>query len=74
MKVFKIHQNYYLDFQQAVDAAFEDSFIKTGKCEHIFPPEMEADEDGYIVLQVNDYLYNLPDMRQFLALLDEIKP
>lgn len=74
MRTYKIHQDYYPDFQQAVDATFEDLLIKTGKCENVFPPEMEADENGYITLNVKDWLYNLPDMRQFLSLLDEIKP
>jgi hypothetical protein len=74
MRTYKIHQDYYPDFQQAVDATFEDEFIKTGRCENVFPPEMEADEDGFITFKVKDWLYNLPDMPQFLNLLDEIKP
>jgi hypothetical protein len=74
MRTYKIHKDFYSDFQQAVDAAFEDEFIKTGRCKNVFPPEMEADEDGFITLKVKDWLYNLPDMPQFLSLLDEIKP
>jgi len=74
MRTYKIHKDYYPDFQESVDMAFEDDFIKTGKCEHIFPPEMEVDGNGYITLEVSDFLYNLPNMSQFLDLLDEIEP
>lgn len=72
MKTYKIHPSLYPDFQAAVNAAFEDTFIKTGKCENIFPPEMEADEDGYVYLRVKDWIANLPDMWQFLEELTEI--
>ena len=71
MKTYKIHPDFYPDFQQAVDAAFEDTMIKTGRCEHIFPPEMEPAEDGYIHLNVKDWVANLPNMGQFLSELTE---
>lgn len=73
MKTYKIHPDFYPDFQQAVNAAFEDTMIKTGKCEHIFSPEREPFEDGYIYLNVKDWIANLPDMWQFLAELTEVK-
>lgn len=66
MRTYKIHQDYYPDFQQAVNAAFE-FLIQRGKCENIFPPEMEADEDGYITLRVKDWLYNLDGMEKLLS-------
>lgn len=72
LKIYKIHPDYYPDFQQAVDAAFEDTFIKSGRCKHIFPPEIEISEDGYIYLYVKDWIANLPNMWQFLAELTEV--
>lgn len=72
MKTYKIHSNFYPDFQQAVDAAFEDSLIKAGRCEHIFPPEMEPAEDGYIYLRVKQWLLELERMGEFLKDLEEV--
>lgn len=71
IKTYKIHPDYYPDFQQAVDAAFEDTLIKSGRCKHIFPPEIEIAEDGYIYLHVKDFIASLPNMWQFLAELTE---
>lgn len=73
MKTYKIHQDYYPDFQQAVDAAFEDLLIKTGKCKNVFPPEMEADEDGYITLRVKQWLLDLEGMGELLKDLEEVE-
>lgn len=72
MKTYKIHPEFYPDFQQAVDVAFEDTLIKTGKCEHIFPPEMEPEEDGFIHLNVKDWIANLEGMPEFLNELAEV--
>jgi len=73
MRTYKIHQDYYPDFQQAVDATFEDLLIKTGKCENVFPPEMEADEDGYITLRVKQWLLDLEGMGKLLKDLEEVE-
>jgi len=72
MKIYKIYANLYPDFQQAVDVAFEDLLIKTNKCKHVFPPEMEPAEDGYIYLSVKNWIADLPDMWQFLSELTEV--
>lgn len=72
MKSYKIHQDIYPEFQKAVDAAFEDELIKTGRCKHIFPPEMEADEDGYITLKVKQWLLDLEGMGELLSSLEEV--
>jgi hypothetical protein len=72
MRTFKIHQDYYPDFQKAVDAAFKDTLNKKGKCEHIFPEEMEADENGYITLRMKQWLLDLEGMADFLGNLEEI--
>lgn len=73
MKTYKIHPDFYPDFQQAVDAAFEDTTIKTGRCEHIFSPEMEPTEDGYIYLRVKQWLLDLEGMEELLKDLEEAK-
>ena len=72
MKTYKIHPDFYPDFQQAVDAAFEDTMIRTGRCEHIFPPEMEPAEDGYIYLRVKQWLLDLEGMEELLKDLEEV--
>ena len=72
-KTFKIHSDLYPEFQKTVDAAFEDEFIKTGRCKHIFPPEMEADEDGYITLKVKQWLLDLEGMGELLNSLEEVE-
>jgi len=71
MRTYKIDQNLYPEFQQAVDAAFEDQLIKTGRCKHVFPLEMEADEDSYITLHVPQWLLDLEGMGEFLKDLEE---
>ena len=73
MKTYKIHPDFYPDFQQAVDAAFEDTMIKTWQCEHIFSPEMEPAEDGYIYLRVKDWIASLEGMDSFLNELIEVE-
>jgi hypothetical protein len=72
MRTYKIHQDLYPEFQQAVDTAFEDQLIKTGRCKHIFPPEMEAGEDGYITLKVKQWLLDLEGMGELLSSLEEV--
>jgi hypothetical protein len=72
MRTFKIHQDLYADFQRSVDAAFRDTLIKKGKCQHIFPPEMEADEDGYITLRVKQWIFDLEGMAELLGDLEEV--
>jgi hypothetical protein len=74
MRTYKIDQNLYPEFQQAVDAAFEDQLIKTGRCKHVFPPEMEADEDGDITLHVPQWLLDLERMGELLNSLEEVGP
>jgi hypothetical protein len=72
MRTYKIHQDYYPDFQQAADAAFEDVLIKTGRCQNVFPPEAEADENGYITLRVKQWLLDLEGMTDLLSELEEV--
>jgi hypothetical protein len=72
MRTYKIHKDFYSDFQQAVNATFEDEFIKTGRCENVFPPEMEADEDGYITLRVKQWLLDLEGMADLLSELEDV--
>jgi hypothetical protein len=67
MKTFKIHPDVYPALQRSVDTAFRDTLIKEGKCQHIFPPEMEADEDGYITLMVKDWIFDLEGMAELLG-------
>jgi hypothetical protein len=73
MKTFKIHPDLYPAFQRSVDAAFKDTLIKEGKCQHIFPPEMEADEDGYITLRVKQWIFDLEGMAELLGDLEEVE-
>ena len=73
-KTFKIHSDLYPNFQKAVDTAFEDELIKTGRCKHVFPLEMEADEDGYILLHVPQWLLDLEGMGEPLNSLEEVEP
>lgn len=73
IKIYKIHPDYYPDFQKAVDAAFKDTLIKSGRCKHIFPPEIEIAEDGYIYLHVKDWVASLEGMDSFLTELIEVE-
>ena len=72
MKTYKIHSDFYPDFQRAVDAAFEDTLIKTGKCKHVFYPGMEADETGHITLHVKQWLLDLEGMADLLSELKDV--
>jgi hypothetical protein len=72
MRTFKIHPDLYPDFQQAVDETFAE-LIKGGRCQNVFPPEMEADEDGYITLRVKQWLLDLEGMEGLLKDLEEVE-
>ena len=66
MRTFTIPADEYPELQRAVDAAFEDTLIKNNHCEHILPPDMEADGNGNITLRVKEWIYQLEGMSAFL--------
>lgn len=72
MKTYKIHPEQYTTLQKAVDDYYYESWIKTGQCEHVFSPEMEPAEDGYIYLRVKQWLLELEGMEELLKDLEEI--
>lgn len=72
MKIYKIHPEQYTAIQRAVDDYYYESRIKKGRCKHIFPPEMEPEEDGYIYLRVKQWLLELDGMVDLLKDLEEI--
>ena len=70
MKIYKIHPEQYITLQKTVDDYYYESRIKTGQCEHIFSPEMEPAEDGYIYLRVKQWLLELEGMGELLKDLE----
>jgi hypothetical protein len=72
-KTFKILSQDYAAWQQAVDVAMYTELIATNRCEHVFPPDMEADEDGKITLKVKQWLLDLEGMGELLKDLEEVE-
>ena len=66
-KTFKILSQDYAAWQQAVDVAMHTELIATNRCIHVFPPDMEPAEDGYIYLKVKQWLLELEGMEELLA-------
>lgn len=70
--VYKINGDFYPGFQQAVDRAFY-GLLHSGKGAHVFPPEMEPAKDGYVYLNVKEWIANLEGMDRFLSELTEVE-
>lgn len=70
---FKIKKEEYIKLQKDIDLFYID-IINSGKCERILSlvDELELNENDEIEMELDDYILNLPNFKQFEKLLTKI--
>ena len=63
---FKIKKEEYIKLQKDIDLFYID-IINSGKCERILSlvDELELNENDEIEMELDDYILNLPNFKQF---------
>ena len=63
---FKIKKEEYIKLQKDIDLFYID-IINSGKCERILSlaDELELNENDEVEIELDEYILNLPDFKQF---------
>lgn len=67
MRYFRTSPEAYAQIQPAIDAAFHETYIATGRCEHILPVELAPLSDGKCYLALADWMTESEDAAPFLT-------